>query len=104
MTPKDALKFFAAATPAQCREMGELLLHIADMGPRDAARKALLQQAIDAMPDAPESSLADALRDARARVAADHDALRATGWHPDQMRAKLEELGYTGTVADAAAA
>lgn len=65
MTHKDWLRFFVAMSPAQCREMGELLISIADDGPRDAVREERLQQAIEALPKPPDNGLAETLRQAR---------------------------------------
>lgn len=65
MTRKQWMRFFAAATPEQCREMGELLIAQADAGPRDAVREAAMQEAINALPDEHDGGMSAALRAAR---------------------------------------
>lgn len=87
-------------TPAEMRQTGELLLALAD-SPRDATWKYKMDQAIAAMPTPPKPSLMGAIEEGNKRVQASEEELWATGWHPAQMRAELERLGYTGTPGDA---
>lgn len=65
MNTKQWMRFYAGLKPAECREMGELLIGLADGGPRDAVREARLQEAIAALPDPPDLGWAETLKQAR---------------------------------------
>lgn len=95
---RQMLILISRSTPAECRELGRLLLAMAD-APRDIHWRASFAEKLAAMPAPPESDVAQIIAKARARVAAEQDALRETGWHPTQMRQELEARGYTGTLA-----
>jgi hypothetical protein len=86
----------AHSSQDQCREMGEMLIALSK-SPRDHHWSANMTKALEGFPAAPTSDLAQRMAAGRARVQARDDELRAAGWHPVQMRAKLEELGYKGT-------
>jgi hypothetical protein len=79
------------ASPEECREMGALFSDLAD-SPRDDRFRSTLKNLIA---NEPQTEFTKALEAARTRVVAHNDDLRRTGWHPDQMKAKLLALGYS---------
>lgn len=82
----------AGMSQQHCREVGEIFLSFAET-PRDEAWEANCRRAEEALPPAPEDERYRKRRAARMRVvAADAEDWRA-GWHPIQMRRKLEAMG-----------
>lgn len=95
MSERHWMELIARSTPDECREIGRLMLSLAD-DPRDIGWKSRFAAALSQMPLKAEAGLAESIRQGRARLQQRDDELLATGWHPDQMRQKLEELGYRG--------
>lgn len=85
----------AHSSQDQCREMGEMLIALSK-SPRDHHWSANMTKALEGFPAAPASDLAKAIDAGNARVRKHNDELWRQGWHPCQMRKKLEELGYEG--------
>lgn len=88
------LKMIAASSQEECRQIGSLFLSFADK-PRDASWEADFQRQLDALPEQ-VTGRSMVIADARRRVLAEQERLWASGWHPLQMRAILEQAGYTG--------
>lgn len=91
------LEMLRHARPNEMREMGELLISLADE-PRGKRWNGMLDAVLAKFPDPEPSDLVQAIEAGRARVKSRDDAQYATGWHPVQMRAELEARGYQGLV------
>lgn len=62
------LRMIKNTTQAECREIGELFVRLAD-APRDAGWQSSMRRALAQFPAAPASDLAQALQEGRKRVA-----------------------------------
>lgn len=60
------VELIAGMTPDECREAGTILISMADAGPRDAGRDAVLRDFIDSLPEPLDNGLAALLGEARA--------------------------------------
>lgn len=92
---KTAIEMIAATSQDECRQLAELFASFADT-PRDVHWRAQMRRTLAMYPEPPKTTVSLAIAAGRARVAANEDRLWAEGWHPDQMREKLAEYGYTG--------
>ena len=92
---KTVIEMISATSQDECRQLAELFKSFAG-SPRDVHWKSQMRRSLALFPDPPKSDLTVAIEAGRARVREAEDALWAEGWHPTQMRAKLEALGYIG--------
>jgi hypothetical protein len=92
---KTMVAIIAKSTQDECRQMGALFMSFAEV-PRDVNWESQMRHAMMMYPEPPKSGIAEWLESSRAKYTASNDEMWRAGWHPVQMRKKLEELGYTG--------
>jgi len=93
MTEHDIITFVEGTTQEQCRDLGNLLLELAEK-PRDAKWKAWIGLTRDMMQKPEASSLVARIEQGRKRVAALSDGLLADGMgHQQLIEAELERRG-----------
>jgi hypothetical protein len=88
----------ARSTQDECKQMGDLFLSFASAA-RDVHWESQMRRTLAMFPDPPQGDLVNAIMAGRERVARHNKELWDEGWHPVQMRQKLEELGHTGNQA-----
>ncbi|MCB4861123.1 hypothetical protein K7W03_16145 [Sphingobium sp. PNB] len=89
----DIISLVEMMTQEDCREMGKLLIEMADQ-PRDARWKAEMAMARDLAATPKQRTLADAITAGRQRVTALSDGLRADGMdHRTLIEAELVRRG-----------
>jgi hypothetical protein len=94
------MRLVAASNPEQCREMGELLLGMADI-PRDATWHANIETAIAKFETPEDRSLMATIGRSRRRVAQVSDAMAADGMdHQTLAEAELRRRGDGRTFAE----